>query len=66
MGEMKFPEMKIGDAAMSTKPVETAAKPGMIVVPPASPPPPPPLKKSPLPPIKKNPPLNPYKDFRRG
>ncbi|HSY17483.1 MAG TPA: carbonic anhydrase [Candidatus Acidoferrales bacterium] len=66
MGEMKFPEMKIGDAAAPGKPAETAARPGMITVPPAATPPPPPIKKSPLPPIKTKPPLNPYKDFRRG
>ncbi|MDR3459397.1 MAG: carbonic anhydrase [Verrucomicrobiae bacterium] len=65
MGEMKFPEMKIGDAALPAKPVEPAPKPAMITVPPAATPPPP-IKKSPLPPIKMKPPLNPYKDFRRG
>jgi len=67
MGEMKFPEMKIGDAAMSAPPVEMAPQPAMITVPPAATPPaPPPLKKSPLPPIRMKPPLNPHKDFRRG
>jgi len=71
MGEMKFPEMKIGDAALPGKPAgmapHTSSQPPMIVVPPAAtPPPPPPFKKSPLPPIKMKPPLNPYKDFRRG
>jgi len=70
MGEMKFPEMKIGDAALALKPSQTlqppaSPHPDMIVVPPAGSVPPP-LKKSPLPPIKTKPPLNPYKDFRRG
>ena len=65
MGEMKFPEMKIGDAAAPGKPVETVPWPTMITVPPASSPPPQ-LKKSPLPPIRMKPPLNPHKDFRRG
>ena len=66
LGEMKFPEMKIGDAALPApgKPPELRTPPPMVVVPPASTPPP--LKKSPLPPIKMKPPLSPYKDFRRG
>jgi len=66
MGEMKFPEMKIGDAASPHNPTESKmpTPPPMIVVPPAATPPP--LKKSPLPPIRMKPPLNPHKDFRRG
>ncbi|HEV2695448.1 MAG TPA: carbonic anhydrase [Verrucomicrobiae bacterium] len=68
MGEMKFPEMKIGDAALPGASAAPAvppqtSQPKMITVPPAIPPP---LKKSPLPPIRMKPPLNPYKDFRRG
>jgi carbonic anhydrase len=76
-GEMKFPEMKIGEAATRAHaahqppPAPTSSTPTarpMIVVPPALPssPAPPPLKKSPLPPIRIAPPLNPRKDFRRG
>jgi carbonic anhydrase len=70
LGEMKFPEMKIGDAASPVKPMQTlplpaSPQPAMIVVPPAGAAPPL-LKKSPLPPIKMKPPLNPNKDFRRG
>ena len=70
MGEMKFPDMKIGDAAsthnltQSKTPSSPSSPPPMIVVPPAATPPP--LKKSPLPPIRMKPPLNPHKDFRRG
>lgn len=62
MGDMKFPEMKIGDNVL----------PGKIVEPPHPSPAPPPLpaepgiKKSPLPPIRPKPPLHPHKDFRRG
>ena len=63
-GEMKFPEMKIGDAAA---PVREAHRPPAIpVTHTTAPPAPPPLKKSPLPPIRMAPPLNPRKDFRRG
>jgi hypothetical protein len=61
MGEMKFPETKIGDHAASGKPLEMNSQPA----PPASSVPPP-LKKAPLPPIRKVPPLNPHRDFRRG
>ena len=61
-GEMKFPEMKIGEAAM---PAHHTAQPPPVPAP-ATPPAPPPLKKTPLPPIRMVPPLNPRKDFRRG
>ena len=64
MGEMKFPEMKIGDAASSGKPIRVEVQPAAVAAPTASVPPP--LKKSPLPPIRPRPPLSPHKDFRRG
>ncbi len=62
MGEMKFPEMKIGDAALSAKPAE--ANVGSIAN--SAPAAPPPLKKSPLPPLRVAPPLKPHRDMRRG
>ena len=63
-GEMKFPEMKIGEAAT---PSHIAANPPPIPATATLPSPaPPPLKKTPLPPIRMVPPLNPRKDFRRG
>lgn len=62
MGEMKFPEMKIGDAALSAKPAEANVRPIADVVPAV----PPPLKKSPLPPLRVAPPLKPHRDLRRG
>jgi carbonic anhydrase len=58
MGEMKFPEMKIGDAALPGRPPEVKVQPAAA---PASAPPP--LKKSPLPPSKA-PHMNPRRDFR--
>lgn len=64
MGEMKFPEMKIGDAASSGKPIRVEVQPAPVAAP--MPSVPPPLKKSPLPPIRPRPPLSPHKDFRRG
>lgn len=68
LGEMKFPDMKIGDAAAPGQPPEFKPRAPMLVVPPAAAAAavPPPLKKSPLPPIRTKPPLNPYKDFRRS
>ena len=60
MGEMKFPEMKIGDAAMPGKPLEVKLQ---SVPAPASVPPP--IKKSQLPPLKTPPPMmNPRRDYR--
>ncbi len=56
MGEMKFPEVKIGDAGTPSKPLEVKLSPAAA---------PPPLKKSPIPPLKRPPPLNPHRDFRR-
>ena len=64
MGEMKFPEMKIGDAASSVKPIRVEVQPAPVAATTASVPPP--LKKSPLPPIRPRPSLSPHKDFRRG
>jgi carbonic anhydrase len=58
MGEMKFPEMKIGDAALPGRPVELKVQPAAISVSSSSVPPP--LPKYPLPPVKPRP------DFRRG
>ena len=46
LGEMKFPEMKIGDAALPGKPAELRLEPVAAPAPSA----PPPLPKSPLPP----------------
>jgi hypothetical protein len=62
MGEMKFPEMKIGEAALPGKP---AAGPIHMAPPPA-----PALPKSPLPPVKPAkapmpPPIRPRADLRR-
>jgi carbonic anhydrase len=60
MGEMKFPDMKIGDHSLPGKIADVVRE---------TPPPLPPepgMKKSPLPPIRPKPPLNPHKDFKRG
>ena len=59
MGEMKFPEARIGEAAMPSKPFEMPAMPvaPKTAVPPPLPQPvtPPPLKMTPPPPIKPHP-----------
>jgi len=60
MGEMKFPEMKIGDAAMPGRPLAVKLQPAT-----ATTSVPPPIKKSPLPSVKVPPPMmNPRRDYR--
>jgi hypothetical protein len=62
MGEMKFPESQIGEAAASFKPASEppSVKPMLVVKPSALPPgSPPKSSKAPLPP-----PLRPHADFR--
>ena len=63
-GEMKFPELKIGDSALPGKPIEVKVTAVEAPVPSSSVPPP--LKKSPLPPIKMTTHITPRKDLRRG
>jgi len=66
IGEMKFPEMKIGDVALSEKPETAPVQIGSSSAPPL---PPPPLPQPPRPPFKKKnplpPPLRPGSNFRR-
>jgi carbonic anhydrase len=65
MGEMKFPEMKIGDAALPGKPIHVEIQTALVAAPTSSAPPP--LKNSPLPPIKMAPPtIKPHQGFRRS
>jgi carbonic anhydrase len=63
LGEMKFPEMKIGDAALPGKPVETNVYPA--TAPALAPSAPPPLPKTPLPPVRRAvpPPIKPNPNF---
>jgi carbonic anhydrase len=65
LGEMKFPEVKIGSAAFPGMSAEVKVHPGAV---PAATPPAPPLPKSPLQPVKKQmpPPIKPHANYWRS